>query len=1226
MVKRSTFLYFSLLLLLVIAIFPYHANGQLNADLSTTDNTNCSGSPCDYNGPSILINELMMSPSSNDGSMWGSNTGQRGEWIELYNPNICESIDISCYFLGNNASDSDPYPGGYLIPPGTVIPPAGFAMIRGLNAPAVPAELLVENGGNVVERVVDGTGVCIGGGSRLWFPNVGGWFAFYDANGVPQDAVSWANQSNLDEFPCVPSLTGCTFSGPLSNYTNFPNDRKNYILNTNASDYQGQSIRRIPDGGTWSGPDSPTYATCNAACVNPQTNNCTGTATASPQGGTPPYTYLWDDPQGQMTQTADQLCAGDYCVTITDANNATVTQCITVEDYTYTQIITDTICVGASYTLPDNSVVTQAGVYPVVLQTGAGCDSSITVDLEVYPEYSFELNPQICANESYTLPDGTEVSTTGTYQVAYQSIVGCDSIYTINLTVSSPIGITVDASICEGDNYTLPDGTLVSDEDQYEILVPGGPASCDTLFTVNLSFYPDFEIQVDAANAITCFGEIDGEISLSINGSSDPYAFDWSDGQDHAAHATGLEAGQYSVEVSDANGCKADTSLQIDEPPVVSISASADTLICFGSQSELEAQASGGTGDFEYHWSHTSSSAENSTVSPTENGTYTVFAADENGCSTDTISLDVAVINMFADSLQVFAGDPVCAGGEVSVAADYNGAYPPYSYSWSQGLPDDPGPFGVSPAQSTSYFVMVSDTCGNQVAKDIPVEIWPLPTLAIDSILNVSCFGADDAAAQLSVSEGTPGYAYTWSDGIDHAALGEDLAAGLYTVEVSDANDCTGAVSFVITEPQPLEIALSADSVLCPGEQTELIAAATGGTPVVEYHWSHTTALSGNSVIQATADTVFSVFAEDANGCTTDTMAQEIDVVTMAPGLLSIANDTAICPGQSALLFGAYSGDYPPYTYSWSDGLGTQPGPFSVSPDTTETYQLSVSDYCNNALTATVEVLLYENPEVTLPDELYAGCSPLEVELFDSIYAESDYIHEWQFANGNSIFGNPAMLTLNETGLYQLSLLVTSPEGCSAESDNTIPLEVYESPRADFTASPWSTSIDEPGITFSDISEGSVFTNWTIDNTQFENQNEVTYAFSDTGSYAIELRVENEFGCRDSIIKPINITIDHTVKIPNGFLPTDPGGDPYYESGNTSNTIFYPFAEYVVDYQMSIFNRWGELIFESSELEKGWNGTYRDKPCPQDVYVYKIELEYIDGERVTKVGDITLFR
>src|SRR6056297_2613328 len=270
-------------------LIPFVMFGQFTADLSTTENNNCNGTHCDYDGPSILINELMMSPNSFDGSLFGGLATQAGEWIELYNPDICDSIDISCYYLGNNTNDGGVYPGGYVIPPGTVVPPSGFAMIRGVNAAPVPVELLVENGGNVVELVVDGDGVCIGGGTRLWFPNAGGWFAFYDNNGVPQDAVSWANQSNIDQNPCVPALPGCSYGGTLPNYEDFPNDRKEYILDVSAADHQGESLRRIPDGGDWSGPGNPTYAICNDACIDAEFLICNGTATAEPQGGVAPY-------------------------------------------------------------------------------------------------------------------------------------------------------------------------------------------------------------------------------------------------------------------------------------------------------------------------------------------------------------------------------------------------------------------------------------------------------------------------------------------------------------------------------------------------------------------------------------------------------------------------------------------------------------------------------------------------------------------------------------------------------------------------------------------------------------------------------------------------------------------------------------------------------------------------------------------------------------------------
>ncbi len=974
-----------------VCMLPAKGYAQLGANMSSTVNTHCNGAPCDYQGPSIIINELMMSPTQFDGSLWGGSATQRGEWIELYNPNICESIDISCYYLGNNANDSDPFPGGYVIPSGTVVPPAGFALIRGVNADPVPANLLLQNGGNVIELVVDGTGVCVGGGSRLWFPNVGGWFAFYDSNGIPQDAVSWGNQSNLNQDPCIPALAGCAYSGSLPNYQGFPADRKNYILNTSAADFQGQSIRRMPDGAAWDGPGTPTYATNNAPPPIPPIIICNGTASAQPFGGTPPYTFQWDDPQFQTTEVATDLCAGDYCVLITDANNNTFQQCVTVEDISYEIIVSAGMCAGESYTLPDNSVVTAAGAYPVLLESGFTCDSLITVNLEVYPEYSFELNPQICENHTYTLPDGTEVDATGTYLVNFQTINGCDSIYTVNLLVTNPIGITIDVAICEGTSYALPNGTEVSDEGFYQVLVSGDPTACDTLFDVNISFYLDFQISINEQDDISCAGEADGSILLSVAGTSSPYTFVWSDGIDHQTAANDLPPGDYTIQITDVNGCEKDTTLTIAAPLPIEISLLGDTLICLSAEAQLLAEANGGTGSLVYHWNLSNA---------------------------------------------------------------------------------DSGNIGVSPAEFT----------------------------------------------------------------------------------------------------------------------------------------------------------VYSVYAEDENGCISETLEIEIAVITMDIGLLIVSNDTAICPGETVSIYGAYNGNYPPYTFVWSAGVGNGEGPHAVSPDEPTTYTLTVSDACGNSLSADVVVDVFEMPEVVLLNDLLSGCRPLNIELSDPINSTSGFIHEWIFSNGDTYIGNPVNTILDEPGIYDVSLRVTSPDGCSSLSETTVAIEVYDVPVAGFTASAWSTTIEDPEITFTDISTGSVINSWTIDGSTFENQTEISYTFNDIGSYAISLFVENEFGCRDSVSQSIAITIDYDIDVPNAFTPGSNGGSPFYDPNSMGNTIFYPFVKYAKEYRMSIFNRWGELIFESTELEMGWNGTYRSEPCPQDVYVYKIELVFADGKEATKVGDVTLFR
>lgn len=353
-------------ILLFLFCLNHDSIAQINATTQTTLNYKCNGLPCNYNGPSILINELMISPVDGDGSLSGPGpNGGMGEWIELYNPDLCESVDISCYYLGNYTYEGA---GGFRIPDGVVVPPSGFALIRGSQAAPVPANRLVQNGGNVVEIIVPsnitGTGVCCTG-TRLWFPNLGGWFAFYDANGVTQDAVKWGsgNQDDVNFNPCIPLQPNCGAVNSLASYSAIPANRKTQVNAIDAGTHIGQSIRRIPDGGAWANVGAPTYANCNAACIPPGLSTCDGTATVSPIGGTTPYSFLWNDPVAQTTQTAVDLCAGNYTVTITDAAGNTSQASVVIEDFvpTVSLDIANNYCLNDPVDILSNFTPTPTG-------------------------------------------------------------------------------------------------------------------------------------------------------------------------------------------------------------------------------------------------------------------------------------------------------------------------------------------------------------------------------------------------------------------------------------------------------------------------------------------------------------------------------------------------------------------------------------------------------------------------------------------------------------------------------------------------------------------------------------------------------------------------------------------------------------------------------------------------------------------------------------------------
>ncbi len=385
------------LLFLTLLLFFNTAWSQMTLTTTTQENTNCNGVDCVYDGPSILINEIMLMPPGNtDGSLFGSAAGstdpQQGEWIELFNPDECKSIDISCYYLGNNTNDGTgaagvPFGGGMRIPDGTVVPPLGFVIIRGANAPAVPSDLLVANGGNTIELLPSSSNTCLGGNTRLWFPNAGGWFAFYDENGEVQDAVFWNDEFNFDRNgrPCVASSSGCPNAPNLASFNEIPNDRKNRIGRNPRPNF---TFRRIPDGGNWAEGEyaQPTYGDCNSTCIPNQTITCTGSATVNINGGQPPFTIVWDDSRAQRNATANELCAGTYCVTVTDGNGEEAVACVTITDFQPTATVADfgPLCVNG----PDVNVTVSP--QPGANETGELRGTGVVQPYQYSPENAGE--------------------------------------------------------------------------------------------------------------------------------------------------------------------------------------------------------------------------------------------------------------------------------------------------------------------------------------------------------------------------------------------------------------------------------------------------------------------------------------------------------------------------------------------------------------------------------------------------------------------------------------------------------------------------------------------------------------------------------------------------------------------------------------------------------------------------------------------------------------------
>jgi gliding motility-associated-like protein len=181
---------------------------------------------------------------------------------------------------------------------------------------------------------------------------------------------------------------------------------------------------------------------------------------------------------------------------------------------------------------------------------------------------------------------------------------------------------------------------------------------------------------------------------------------------------------------------------------------------------------------------------------------------------------------------------------------------------------------------------------------------------------------------------------------------------------------------------------------------------------------------------------------------------------------------------------------------------------------------------------------------------------------------------------------------------------------------------------AAFTASAWTADIDNAVIQFTDQSTGTISSHeWLFGDGGTSDAQNPSHQFLEVGTFEVELYVEDAYGCSDMASGTITINPVYDVTVPNAFTPNaNGGGGGGWIPGDLSNDVFYPFARFVDEFRMRIFNRWGELIFESTDIRQGWDGYYRGQLSPQDVYVVQTWVQFVDGKEVVKLTDLTLFR
>ncbi|MFO7880528.1 MAG: PKD domain-containing protein, partial [Bacteroidales bacterium] len=753
---------------------------------------------------------------------------------------------------------------------------------------------------------------------------------------------------------------------------------------------------------------------------------------------------------------------------------------------------------------------------------------------------------------------------------------------------------------------------------------------CETSENFTIDEPAEIVVTSTSTQDLDCFNSNDGEIHINASGGTGMLQYDWSDGG-NGADRLNLAAGNYEVTISDDNGCSVTEDFTLTQPDELLISISPDQALCEGQTTNINATAIGGTEPYTYYWddgSGYSSDASILTVTPDETTTYAVYVEDDHGCQSPTVSMTITVSPEM--SMELVTEDNRCynsCDGEARLTVE--GGIQPFNYSWAAD-----GAIYQNICAGM-YDVTVTDMLGCQIDTVFYID---QPPQMMGNVYTepTSCYDYDDGLAFVEVSGGTPGYSYLWPDGTQNDSIA--IGAGTHTVTVSDSHDCRLTLDAVVEEPSELRLVLnSGDRWICQSNSTNLNAQAIGGTPFsgggYDFHWSGDDGSSfvvHNPTVSPDTTTEYTVYVEDGNGCTSSTHDLTVNVYPDLEIESVTTSYDSICPGDPAIIeLDASGGNGGPYYMTLQDGT-VVPSPFTVYPEETTNYIITLNDECGTpSVKDSIEIIVMPEPRNNFVSDKVEGCPPLEVS-FNELNEDDGNSYDWSFGdNGFANVKNPTHVYEN-SGIYNVSLTVTSPFGCEKSRIKEDMILVYPKPEADFYAEPQNVSILDPEVEFVSISENADSTFWFFGDGDSSIFKSPTHFFPDIGEYEVQLIVETEKGCRDTATRIIRVKDEFTFYAPTAFTPNGDGDNDFfmvYGNGIDPN-----------EFSLMVYDRWGELVFETDQydnenpMKNAWDGTLLgnrskgDRLLSSGVYYWYCKFKDYTGIWHEKEGTVKLIR
>jgi gliding motility-associated-like protein len=606
-------------------------------------------------------------------------------------------------------------------------------------------------------------------------------------------------------------------------------------------------------------------------------------------------------------------------------------------------------------------------------------------------------------------------------------------------------------------------------------------------------------------------------------------------------------------------------------------------------------------------------------------GVYTASVTDLLGCVT-TVTADITQpdqLNIGVDSVRNVS----CFGqNDGAVYVSGFGGTSPYTYTWSTGSNTN----AATSLTVGTYTVQVADV--NNCSFSITANISQPPVLTASAAItrSILCFGGFGDAS-VTIAGGTAPYSISWNSvPPQNGNVLNAVPAGSYTASITDRNGCMISDEVTFNQPSQIATAVSQLDTICANSSSLLVATAAGGVGSYLYTWAPDGSVTtGTLQFSVGNDVTYTVVAFDKNGCAGSDAVSTINVYNLLDGNVQLLGYTPICPGQASSLE-AKVGGYPgPVTYKWSHNIAANPGPHVVQPKSKTIYSLTVTNACGQVVQKTTTVDIASPPEVHMIADSLSVCAPGSIQFREvgAAVNSADPVVEWlwDFGNGEISGEQEPDFYFPEPGTYTVHLTVTSGRGCVNTS--TVPLQamVHPKPVADFTLSSTTLQLPFDELKCTNLSVGATNFRWDFGDGKTSTLVNPSVRLEKVGTTVIQLIAISQFGCMDTAVKIINTYSD--IRFPNAFTPDESGSSGgQYDVTSLTNNVFFPYTSGVSDYSLQIFNRWGELIFESTDLKIGWDGYYRGVLCQQGVYVWKASAKLGDGKNFSQAGTVTLLR